>query len=233
MRFRWPLTLAIAALLAVPASAADQTITAQPSNQFSPDDVTIDLNDTVTWNNGGGFHNVEFDDGSFTDPPAPSANDWSVNRTFDTAGTFRFHCGFHGQAMSGVVRVRDETGTVPPPAEVDPGLSVRARDEQTLQRLLNRGLRASARCVNGCDITLKVSLAPRTAKRFGFARRRKTIARENAPLPADQRLPFNIELKPKAENKLEDAERAFKVRLDVRATNDTTETARRKIKIKP
>ncbi len=57
--------------------------------------------------------------------------------------------------------------------------------------------------------------------------------RENAPLPADQRLPFDIELKPKAENKLEDAERAFKVRLDVRATNDTTETARRKIKITP
>ena len=36
-----------------------------------------------------------------------------------------------------------------------------------------------------------------------------------------------------ASDRLEDAERAFKVRLDVRATNDTAETARRKIKITP
>jgi hypothetical protein len=157
-----------------------------------------------------------------------------VDRTFNTAGTFRYHCGFHGAAMTGVVRVRDASGTVPPPAEVDPGLSVRARAEQTLARLVDgRGLRLRARCVNGCEMTAKLSLAPRTAKRLGFARRRVTIGREREDLPVDRRVPIDVELRRKAENKLEDARRAFKVRLDVRATNDTRETARKKIKITP
>ena len=33
--------------------------------------------------------------------PAPSGAGWSVNRTFNTAGTFRYHCGFHGASMPG------------------------------------------------------------------------------------------------------------------------------------
>jgi hypothetical protein len=135
--------------------------------------------------------------------------------------------------MSGTVAVRDATGSVPPPVDVDPGLIVTTRDEQALKRLLEQGLRTRVRCVNGCDITLKLSLSPRTAKRLGFARRRVTIGRESDSLPADQRVALDIALKPKAEQKLADAERAFKVRLDVRATKDTTETARQKIKITP
>jgi plastocyanin len=230
VRFRWPLTLAIAALLTVPASAADQTITAQASIQFSPNDVTIDMGDTVTWNNGGGTHNVEFDDGSFTEPPTPRPDDWSVQRTFDTPGQFLYHCGFHGQAMSGVVRVRDETGQVP---LTPPGLTVSAADEQPLGRLERKGLRVRATCDNRCDISMKMSLAPRTAKRFGFAKRRKTIGRESDAISGGETERFFIELKPKAEDALADAERAFKVRLDVRATANTSETARRKIKITP
>ena len=230
MKFRWALPLAIAALAAVPASAADQSISALPSTQFSPDDVTIDLNDTVTWNNKGGVHSVKFNDGSFEEPPSPSADAWTVQRTFDTPGTFRYVCGFHGSAMPGVVRVRDATGEVP---VTGPGLDINARDEQTLKRLENRGLGARASCESGCDITLKVSLSPRTAKRFGFAKRRKTIGRESDSLSADRTVSFDIALKPKAANALEDAKRAFKVRLDVRATNDTADTARKKIKITP
>lgn len=227
---RWPLTLAIAGLAAVPASAADQTVTAGPSIQFSPEAVEIDQGDTVTWNNAGGVHNVEFDDGSFTEPPTADSGWSGVQRTFNTPGTFRYHCGLHGQAMTGVVRVRDATGQVP---LTTPGLEVSANGEQTLQRLLGRGLRARTSCESGCDIRLKISLAPKIAKRFGFAKRRKTIGRETDSLTAGREVPFNIDLKPKAENALEDARRAFKVRLDVRATNDTTDTARRKIKITP
>jgi plastocyanin len=229
---RWTLPLALAVVLVVPANAADQSVTAEPGIEFSPESVTIDMGDTVTWNNAGGFHNVEFDDGSYTQPAAPSSSNWSVNRTFDTAGTFRYHCGFHGSAMTGTVNVRDATGTVPPPADVEPGLTVRARDEQTLDRLLERGLRARAKCVNGCDIRLKVSLSPRTAKRLGFARKRVTIGKESDSLPADRRVTFDIAVT-KGRQKLADAERAFKVRLDVRATNDTTELFREKIKITP
>ena len=230
MLFRWALTLAIAILLVAPAGAADESVTAGPGIAFSPNDVTIDLNDTVTWENAGGTHNVVFDDGSYTQPPSPQTSPWSVNRTFDTPGTFRYHCGFHGQSMPGVVRVRDATGQVP---VIPPGLTVAAADEQPLGRLTGKGLRARATCENGCDITLKFSLSPRTAKRFGFPKRRKTIGRETASLPADESRRFAIELKPKAEDALADAKRAFKVRLDVRATNETSQTARETIKITP
>src|SRR5687767_9101240 len=128
--------------MVVPASAADQTVTAQPSSQWSPGDVTLDLGDTVTWNNAGGVHNVEFNDGSYTQPAQPDSSNWTAQRTFDTPGIFRYHCGFHGSSMSGVVRVRDATGQVPEPVEVSPGLTVNARDEQVLARLVEgRGLR--------------------------------------------------------------------------------------------
>lgn len=232
MLLRWSLPLAIAALMAVPASAADQTITGT-NIQWSPDDVTIDMGDKVTWNNGGGVHNVEFDDGSYTQPPTPDPSSWSVERTFDTPGTFSYHCGFHGSAMSGVVRVRDATGQVPEPVKVEPGLTATTRDELGLGRLESRGVRVRTRCVNGCDVTLKLSLAPRIAERFGFAERRKTIGTERATLPMDQTVPLDVELTQKAANRLADAKRPFKVRLDVRATKDTTETARKTIKINP
>ena len=234
MLFRWSLPLALVVLMAVPASAADQTVTAQPSTEWSPDDVTIDLGDTVTWNNAGGIHNVSFNDGSYTQPGQPSSSSWSVERTFDTPGIFRYQCGLHGSAMAGVVRVRDATGQVPPPAKVEPGLTVSARDEQGLVRLVEgNGLRARARCTNGCEIRLKLSLAPKTAARFGFAERRKTIGSENETLPTNRRIALDVELTRKAKNRLADAERPFKVRLDVTATKDTRETAREKIKIVP
>lgn len=230
MKFRWALPLAIAVLAAVPASAADQSVSALPSTQWQPDDVTIDMGDTVTWHNEGGVHSVKFNDGSFEEPATPSTDPWTVDRTFDTAGTFRYVCGFHGAAMPGVVRVRDATGQVP---QTGPGLDVSARDEQTLKRLENRGLGVRASCDNGCDITLKVSLSPKTAKRFGFAKRRKTIGRESDSLSSGRTVAFDIALKPKAADALADAKRAFKVRLDVRASNDTADTARKKIKITP
>lgn len=227
--FRWALTLAIVGLMAVPAVAADESVTASGTS-FSPDEVTIDLNDTVTWNNESGTHNVVFEDGSYREPPTPRGAPWTVQRTFDTPGTFRYQCGFHGSLMSGVVRVRDATGQVP---VIPPGLTVSAADEQPLGRLTGKGLRARATCENGCDLTLKLSLAPRTAKRFGFAERRKTIGRETASLRAEESRRFAIELKPKAEEALADAKRAFKVRLDVTATNESSQTAREKIKITP
>ena len=219
--------------MAVPASAADQSVTATPSSEWSPDDVTIDMGDTVTWNNGGGVHNVEFNDGSFTQPPQPNTSQWTVERTFDTAGIFRYQCGFHGASMSGVVRVRDATGQVPEPVDVPPGLTATTGDELGLGRLENRGVRVRTRCVNGCDVTLKLSLAPRTAARFGFAERRKTIGRETDSLPRTRPCGSTWSSRRRAEAKLADAKRPFKVRLDVRATKDTRETARETIKINP
>ena len=233
MLSRWALPIAIAILLAAPASAADEVVTAQGTS-WGPDEVTIDMGDKVTWTNPqDGFHNVEFNDGSYTEPPQPGPDGWPVERTFDTPGTFRYHCGFHGSIMSGVVRVRDASGQVPPEVKVKPGLSFTAKDEQGLTRLVNKGLRLRARCDNGCDLTAKLTLSPKTAKRLGFAKRRKTIGRLVESLPTDRAVRLNVPVKQSVEDELADAKRPFKVRLDVRATNETDETAREAIKITP
>jgi plastocyanin len=111
------------------AGAANMTVTATSSDQFTPADVTVTAGETVTWNNvGGGRHNVVFDDGSFTQPAAGDTSNWSVARQFNTVGNFRYYCVVHGgpggSGMSGIVHVVASPGTPPPgggPPEQGPG----------------------------------------------------------------------------------------------------------------
>jgi plastocyanin len=92
-----------------PALAANATVSATSLSTFSPKTVVINTGDMVTWNNGGGLHNVHFDDNSFIQPPTPSSAAWSVSRTFSSPGTFRYYCEVHGgpngAGMSGTVWV--------------------------------------------------------------------------------------------------------------------------------
>ena len=94
---------------AMPALAANQTVTANSTNTFSPSTVTVTQGEMVTWNNTSGVHNVNFDDGSYTMPPSPQAAPWTVSRTFNNVGSFRYYCQLHGGAggvgMSGIVNV--------------------------------------------------------------------------------------------------------------------------------
>jgi plastocyanin len=111
MRIRclWIGVLVALLVPAVPALAADQTVTATNFSTFSPKTVTVNTGEMVTWNNGGGFHNVHFDDNSFDMPASPSSAAWSVSRTFTSPGTFRYYCEAHGGpngvGMSGTVWV--------------------------------------------------------------------------------------------------------------------------------
>lgn len=235
---RWPVPLAIVALMVVPASAADQSVTATPGFSFSPSEVTIDLGDKVTWNNGGGFHNVKFDDGSFEQPGDPDLSQWSVERTFDAPGHFRYYCEQHGgpngAGMAGTVHVRDASGSVPDPDPVTPpGLGLTAPREQRLKGLREGGLRPRVRCSGGCEATLRLSIDSRTARRFGFGERRTTIGAGAVSLAPSGSAKVPVRLTRKAKRRLAGAERGFKVRLDARATRDTTETARRTVAIKP
>lgn len=234
---RWPLPLAIAGLMAVPAAAADQSVTAGPDFSFSPSEVTVDLGDKVTWSNGGGFHNVKFDDGSFEQPGDPELSQWSVERAFDAPGHHRYYCEQHGgpngSGMAGTVHVRDAAGSVPEPEPKPPGLTVSAPAEQSLERLLGRGVRPQLRCENGCDVTLALSLDRRTAKRFGFRKRRTVVGDRTASLAAGRAGRVTVALTDRARRKLRSARRPFRIRLDVRAANDTSETARRTVAIKP
>ena len=130
-----PLSLALALALCAPAGAADQTVSATNSNTFSPGSVTINVSEKVTWRNAGGFHNVVFDDGSYTQPSEPSFSMWTVDRTFNSPGTFRYHCGFHGSSMSGTVVVQG--GSQPPPTG-DPPSDTTAPDIDELRLVPSR-----------------------------------------------------------------------------------------------
>jgi plastocyanin len=109
VRCLWIGVLVALLVPAVPALAANQTVTATGLNTFSPRTVTVNTGDMVTWNNGSGFHNVHFDDNSFDMPPSATSGAWSVSRTFTSPGTFRYYCEAHGgpngSGMSGTVWV--------------------------------------------------------------------------------------------------------------------------------
>jgi len=70
---------------------------------FSPDDLTVSVGTTVTWTNQDGFdHTTTADDGSWNGPL--SGGGGSFVFTFDTAGTFEYHCNIH-PSMTATVTV--------------------------------------------------------------------------------------------------------------------------------
>jgi plastocyanin len=131
MLLRAGITAAIVAVslgTAGAALAANQTVTAKSApNEFVSNDVTVNVNEMVTWTNAGGTHNVHFDDNSFVMPmtESPAGPAWPVSRTFGTVGTFRYYCephgGPNGVGMSGIVRVVQPSGGDPPGGDPPPG----------------------------------------------------------------------------------------------------------------
>ena len=83
---------------------------------FNPGTVNVPVGTTVTWqwqacsdDGYGGYstcvsHNVTFDDGSNIASSTQSAGTFS--RTFNTAGTYKYHCTIHGAAMSAQINVK-------------------------------------------------------------------------------------------------------------------------------
>jgi plastocyanin len=83
---------------------------------FTPGAVNVTAGTTVTWqwkscsdDGYGGYatcvsHNVTFDDGSGIASSTQSTGTFS--RTFNNAGTYKYHCSIHGTAMTGQVTVK-------------------------------------------------------------------------------------------------------------------------------
>jgi plastocyanin len=79
---------------------------------FSPNSVTINVGDTVTWDNSDSqHHTATADDGSFDTGPISSGTPKSVK--FSTAGTFAYHCSIH-PTMTATVVVKAAAGGTPP-----------------------------------------------------------------------------------------------------------------------
>lgn len=111
------------------ASAANVIVTAS-NFKFTPNVVSINKGDTVTFrNSGGGFHNVASAAGNFRCANGcdgaggngdPAGNNWSATVTFNTAGTFDFGCEPHAtMGMTGSITVNDTA----PAFTIGPALS--------------------------------------------------------------------------------------------------------------
>lgn len=76
---------------------------------FSPDSLTINVGDTVTWINTGGFHNINATLVTFANNPEGFGNGvasdpWSFQWIFTIAGTYDYQCDPHaGIGMTGII----------------------------------------------------------------------------------------------------------------------------------
>ena len=78
------------------------------ANQFDPAEITVAVGTTVSWEwaDGAVSHNVVPDDGTTPAQSGPPVNGpTTYHYTFNSLGTFHYHCQTHGSAMSGVVNV--------------------------------------------------------------------------------------------------------------------------------
>ena len=80
-------------------------------NRFEPAEITVDLGTTVTWEwaDGAVSHNVVGDAGIPARSGDPQNAPAIYHYTFNSVGTFSYHCEVHGQAggvgMAGIVNV--------------------------------------------------------------------------------------------------------------------------------
>jgi plastocyanin len=76
-------------------TAGDARATVKVSSfQFTPKLLTVAPGTTVEWVNEGGRHSVVADDGSFKSEVLKQGD--KFEHKFDKAGTFAYHCEFHG-----------------------------------------------------------------------------------------------------------------------------------------
>jgi plastocyanin len=97
------LTLAAGLVLAAPAAAADHPISFSCC-AYDPADVTIAVNDTVTFNGNFMSHPLAWDSGQF----GPTTSGSTKQFAFAVPGTYTYYCTVHGGPptnMRGVIRV--------------------------------------------------------------------------------------------------------------------------------
>lgn len=110
--FTITLTLTMGGISVANAFANHDVAVGGGANIFSPEELTINVGDTVTWTNAGGFHNVISDDVDENGAPiftsgGATGTDWTYEFTFDTAGTYSYVCTPHAPGMAGTITVQE------------------------------------------------------------------------------------------------------------------------------
>lgn len=114
MRSRWLWLVSLLLTGTAALGANHQVVVGGANLVFTPRDLSIRAGDTVTFVNGGGFHNVVSQSAGFRCAAGcdgnggnggngtPSGANWSFTLTFNSAGTFDIYCEPHGSPGSGM-----------------------------------------------------------------------------------------------------------------------------------
>jgi plastocyanin len=90
-----------------PTTNSNETVVNMKNNAFTSSSITIKAGATVKWvNQDFASHNVTSDGTPSFASSNTMTNGNTYSVTFSTAGTYAYHCGFHGSIMSGTVVVQ-------------------------------------------------------------------------------------------------------------------------------
>jgi plastocyanin len=88
------------------------------SSAYNPDQLAINVGETVTWiHDDNTEHTVTSDDSLFNSGTMLFGDQFSYK--FDTAGTYTYYCLFHGHGMAGAIVVAEATENNPPATPVN------------------------------------------------------------------------------------------------------------------
>jgi len=173
-----PATRAILGMLSMLASAGAPCATIDVSvrnNFYQPNEITINVGDTVRWTNNSGFHDVVADDNSFSNE---AGSGWVYSRTFATAGDVRYFCSVHSVAgvninagMNGLIHVNQ---VAPPPFTINTGIAGSWYNPPTSGQGFLLDVRASDRFMFVAWFTYEV--APAVAAKLGAPEQRWLVA---------------------------------------------------------
>ena len=97
-------------LMVIPsASAEDHDVSITDDMKFNPEDLTINVEDTVTWTNNDGMgHTATSTDGpaSFDSENIAAGATWSF--TFTEAGTYNYKCDYHSSMTASITVVESD-----------------------------------------------------------------------------------------------------------------------------
>lgn len=106
----------IAQVVASAATSPAQIVTCSTATAcYSPNPITVPAGTTVTWMNGTGLPHTATSDTAAWSTGTIGAGATSGGVTFNSAGTFAYHCTFHAD-MHGTIAVTSAVTATPTPA---------------------------------------------------------------------------------------------------------------------
>lgn len=91
LHFYWSVLLVLILLAPTASQAATHDVSVR-NNSFSPNNITIEVGDTVRWTNNSGVHDVTADDNSFA---SQTASSFTFSRTFNSVAEVLYYCSVH------------------------------------------------------------------------------------------------------------------------------------------